>query len=81
MLYLLYKKKKNKNFVYIGDRINVIYRFQGVFFIITGFCIFNRKKNIAIYSKKKIFFVVFTILKKSIYTLNKLDTFFYNKIG
>jgi hypothetical protein len=81
MLYLLYKKKKDKQKAYIGDRINVIYRFKGVFFIITGFCVFNREKNIGIFSKKKGFFVLFSVLKKSIYMLQKLDTYFFNKIG
>lgn len=81
MLYLLYKKKKDKKKAYIGDRINVIYRFKGVFFIITGFCVFNREKNLGIFSKKKNFFVVFSVLKINIHNLKKLDTFFFNKIG
>ena len=80
MLYRLRKKIKISELIYVGDRINVIYRFKGVFFIITGICVFNRKKNIGIYSKRKNFFTIFSILKKNINVLKKLDTYFFNNI-
>ena len=81
MLYKLKKKKKLSNIVYVGDRINVMYRFKGVFFIITGICVFNREKNIGIYAKKKTYYTFFSILKKSIHSIKKLDTYYFNNIA
>lgn len=80
MLYKL-KKKEKLNKVYIGDRINVIYRFKGVFFIITGICVYNRSKNIGVYAKKKNFFTIFSLLKKNISLIKNLDTYFFNSIS
>lgn len=81
MLYKLKKQKKISTKVYIGDRVNIMYRFKGVFFIITGICVFNREKNIGIYAKKKIYYTFFSILKKSIHSIKKLDTYYFNNIA
>lgn len=80
MLYRLQKKKKIFGTVYVGDKINVIYRFKGVFFIIIGVCIFNREKSLGVFSKKKEFFTIFSILKLSINLIKKLDTYYFNNI-
>lgn len=78
MLFLLKKKKKDSKKIYIGDRLNVIYRFKGVFFIMIGFCIFHRNKTLCVFSKKKAFSLYFLILIKNINVINKLATYYFN---
>lgn len=79
MLFLL----KKKNFVsklYIGDKLNLIYRFKGVFFVMMGTCVFNRKKDLCLYSKRKNNFIFFNILFLNIRDIYKFETFSYNSI-
>jgi hypothetical protein len=78
MLFLLNKKKKLKGLIYVGDKLNLIYRFKGVFFVMLGNCIFNRQKSIAIYLKKKNYSFIFTILFINIQKIYKIDTFYFN---
>lgn len=83
MLKNLIKKKKVLNEFFlekklIGRPLKIVYRFKGVYFLMSGNCIYNRKNSIAVMSKKKEYFVVFTILKKNIYFISKLDTFFFD---
>lgn len=81
MLYLLKKKnKRDINKIYIGDKLNLIYRFKGVFFVMMGFCVFNRQKSISIYAKKKNSHVFFSILFLNLRNIYKFDTFFFNSI-
>lgn len=79
MLYLLNKKQKNFDEIFIGDRVNVIYRFNGVFFFVTGFCVLNKKASLCILSKKKEFFFFFYISKLHIHIKKSLNSFFFNK--
>lgn len=80
MLFLLKKKKKDASKVYVGDKLNLIYRFKGVFFVMMGFCVFNRQKTIGIYTKKKNFHLFFSILLVNLRDIYKFDTFFFNSI-
>lgn len=80
MLFLLKKKKKNISKVYVGDKLNLIYRFKGVFFVMMGFCVFNRQKTICVYTKKKNFHLFFSILLLNLRDIYKFDTFFFNNI-
>lgn len=80
MLYLLKNKIKDMDKVYVGDKLNLIYRFKGVFFVMMGFCVFNRQKTISIYTKKKNFYLFFSILLINLRIIYKFDTFFFNSI-
>jgi len=66
--------------MYIGDKLNLIYRFKGVFFLMLGICVLNRKKTIGLYAKKKNFFLFFVILLKIVRDVFKFDTYFFNNI-
>ncbi len=80
MLYLLRKNSKNKKKIYIGDRVNIFYRFNGIFFIIAGYCVLRRHKSLCIYAKKKQHHLFFSVLYKNIYRIDKLDTFCFNNL-
>ena len=80
MLKLL-KKKENymvKQF-FIGDRVNLIYRFKGVFFIVTGLCIFNKPNSFCILSEKRPYYFFFNILNLNIYSVTNLNSFSFDK--
>lgn len=78
MLVLLKKKRRDSKKVYIGDKLNLIYRFCGVFFVMIGFCVFCRKKSISIFSKRKGYSLFFSILLINLREIYKFDTFFFN---
>jgi hypothetical protein len=80
MLKFLKKKNKNHSKIYLGDEVNIFYRFKGVFFLFTGFCTLNKKNTICLYAKKKFHFVFFTIIRKNINVINKLHTYFFDNL-
>lgn len=77
MLFLIKKKKKIDMLTYIGDKLNLIYRFNGVFFVMMGICIYNRKKTISIFAKKKSFYIFFSLLYLNLKTIYKFESFFF----
>lgn len=80
MLSLLKKKKKDSSKIYIGDKLNLIYRFKGVFFVVLGITVVLRSKSIGVYSKKKGFFLIFSSILKNIRNIYKFDTYFFHSI-
>ena len=77
MLYLL-KKKNLKEKIFIGDNLNLIYRFKGVFFVMMGYCVYNRLKSISVFAKKKNYFLYFSILFINLRDIYKFETFYFN---
>lgn len=80
MLFLLKKKTKDMSKIYVGDKLNLIYRFKGVFFVMMGYCVFNRQKMISVFTKKRNYYLFFSILLINLRDIYKFDTFFFNSI-
>lgn len=80
MLYLLNIKKNPRSFTYLGDKLNIFYRFKGVFFLFTGFCTLKKKKTLSLYEKKKQHFVFFLISRFNIHKTNVIHSYLQDNI-